>query len=689
MTRLNSKLALSLTLLAATPVFAGTPVSSAFTYQGQLNLAGLPVDATADFEMTLWDDESGGQMISSAVTVTDILIADGLFTVEIDFGADAFNGEARWLEIDVRSPSGAGSYTTLSPRQPLTATPYALQTRGLFVDEAGNVGIGTTEPISALHVDGTLTVDTLAGNGAGITNTSFSSANSIFAMESLNGQSLQVRSRAVILDQENLVFGGGASSESAWQSFTAGTDGQLASIEVMRTAAAGGLILGSAAVVNLYEGEGTGGNLLGTTAVPVSVRSAWQSAALPRPVSITAGNQYTIQLIGTSQLWWYFTNSDPYPGGRGDDSDAEDFAFRTYMVDPTAQWQPNLVIDPEGEVAIGKATATSTLDVDGTVTATAFAGDGSGLTNLPAAGGLWDESDTDVYYDAGNVGIGTDSPLELLHLSGGDLRLDHNDTVNTTRNVELRGSRQGASLPFASLDFWNLDPNGLNEDKLVAQIASYNTGLDDSGDLRFFTADDLDLFGAPVERMRITETGEVGIGTLFPDSLLDVNGTVTASLFVGDGSGLTNLPLAWTQSGSVVSYESGNVGIGTSAPQEALGVVGDIRFGSEQQYEAVADTEKTRIMRGFIRPDGTLDTAFSSSGVTAERLGTGLYRVVWDAGIFSAAPIITVTADSADSDEIRNAFLTTQNIDNFRIRVVNANGNDRDAYLNFIAIGPR
>jgi hypothetical protein len=42
------------------------------------------------------------------------------------FGANAFNGDARWLEIAVRCPAGSGAYTTLNPRQPLTATPYAL-----------------------------------------------------------------------------------------------------------------------------------------------------------------------------------------------------------------------------------------------------------------------------------------------------------------------------------------------------------------------------------------------------------------------------------------------------------------------------------------------------------------------------------------------------------------------------------
>src|SRR5205085_3757006 len=51
-------------------------------------------------------------------------VSNGLFTAALDFGSTAFWGAGRWLEIAVR-PAGNGSYTTLAPRQALTATPYA------------------------------------------------------------------------------------------------------------------------------------------------------------------------------------------------------------------------------------------------------------------------------------------------------------------------------------------------------------------------------------------------------------------------------------------------------------------------------------------------------------------------------------------------------------------------------------
>jgi len=46
-------------------------------------------------------------------------VANGLFTAPLDFGAGAFDGDARWLQIGVEG-------NTLTPRQKLTATPYAL-----------------------------------------------------------------------------------------------------------------------------------------------------------------------------------------------------------------------------------------------------------------------------------------------------------------------------------------------------------------------------------------------------------------------------------------------------------------------------------------------------------------------------------------------------------------------------------
>ena len=80
---------------------------------------------TCDLRFALWDAAAGGTQVCAPQSVAAQPVRNGLFAVELDFGAGAFTGEARWLEIAVQGPGGGG-YTTLSPRQKLTATPHAL-----------------------------------------------------------------------------------------------------------------------------------------------------------------------------------------------------------------------------------------------------------------------------------------------------------------------------------------------------------------------------------------------------------------------------------------------------------------------------------------------------------------------------------------------------------------------------------
>ncbi len=132
--------ALALIALAgiAGPAFA-QPISNGFTYQGELQTSGSPVDGPADLRFTLWTAATGGTQLGATVQALAVDVSSGRFTVTLnsgnEFGAGAFNGQRRWLEISVRNPAGGGVYEVLSPRQELTVTPYAA-----FATDARTVG---------------------------------------------------------------------------------------------------------------------------------------------------------------------------------------------------------------------------------------------------------------------------------------------------------------------------------------------------------------------------------------------------------------------------------------------------------------------------------------------------------------------------------------------------------------------
>ncbi len=112
-------------MLVAQPGVAQTPVGSALTYQGELRQSGAPVTGTADLRFRLYTAETNGSQVGSEIAVNNATLTAGRFTSPLDFGAGAFGPDARWLEIDVRSPAGAGAFVSLTPRQRITAAPVA------------------------------------------------------------------------------------------------------------------------------------------------------------------------------------------------------------------------------------------------------------------------------------------------------------------------------------------------------------------------------------------------------------------------------------------------------------------------------------------------------------------------------------------------------------------------------------
>ena len=210
------------------------PLGTAFTYQGRLNDGSNPATGIYDLNFSLFGVANGDSPLSGPITNTAVAITNGIFTVTLDFGEGVFTGDARWLEIAVRT-NGATSFVTLLARQSITPTPYALHARSVSVPLSligegapgtallsvgstgagvaigassqigdiavlgknntavwgispsgfagyfdgkgyfsGNVGIGTSNPQGALQVNGTVMADNFSGSGAGLTGISLS-----------------------------------------------------------------------------------------------------------------------------------------------------------------------------------------------------------------------------------------------------------------------------------------------------------------------------------------------------------------------------------------------------------------------------------------------------------------------------------------------------------------------------------
>ncbi len=115
---------------ASPEALAGT----AFTFQGRLTDNSLPPTNLYDFQFRLYDAATGGAQLAQ-IPKNDVAVTNGQFTVELDYGANAFKTDARWLELGVRPGASTGAYQTLTPRLRLTLAPFAVALPGLWTQQ--------------------------------------------------------------------------------------------------------------------------------------------------------------------------------------------------------------------------------------------------------------------------------------------------------------------------------------------------------------------------------------------------------------------------------------------------------------------------------------------------------------------------------------------------------------------------
>jgi len=325
-------------------------------------------------------------------------------------------------------------------------------------------------------------------------------------------------------------------------------------------------------------------------------------------------------------------------------------------------------VDDTGNVGINDTTPSYKLDVagsiratgtiygdlaQGTVTPTGFT---QGSVAFAGSGGTLAQDNSNFFWDDTNnrLGIGTTAPTEKLSIEDGNIKLN---------------AAYGLLIKYEdNLRHYFRNPSGTSELNIGTETGAGYIALDT---------------GSGVEAMRIDSTGNVGIGTIAPGAVLDIQGSgattrfrvtnvaspTTGPYFLSHVDGFSNstgifrfeddrtthtsankifvFDYAETSEGQaftiqragaeqVVIKPNGNVGIGSTAPLYKLDIVGEARC--QKVYTYGTDIAEIVPLSGpedwFSQAKEIFDSKLGNSEITsslaalAPRNDTGLEGVV-------------------------------------------------------------
>ncbi|HEX2837409.1 MAG TPA: hypothetical protein VHN77_04700 [Phycisphaerales bacterium] len=187
------------------------PVSTSFTFQGVVTEGGTPANATYDMKFRLYDASSAGSQVGPALCTDNLTVTGGTFSVQLDFGSTAFAGSKRFIEMSIRPDTGldcssSAGFTTLDPRQEVTATPYAQHALGAATASVATTALSASsfggQPSSFYTNAGNLASGTLADTRLSTNIPRANTANAFSARQSITS-SLSTDPEALLVTLNN------------------------------------------------------------------------------------------------------------------------------------------------------------------------------------------------------------------------------------------------------------------------------------------------------------------------------------------------------------------------------------------------------------------------------------------------------------------------------------------------------
>ncbi len=279
---------------------------------------------------------------------------------------------------------------------------------------------------------------------------------------------------------------------------------------------------------------------------------------------------------------------------------------------------------------------------------------------------------------SGNVGVGTTGPTTKLQIDS---------TADQILSLYRTSAGTGAGIGV-SFDSYNSNNTKTNYARIYGNESVLTAGSE-SGYLQFYTTNS----GTPTEKVRITSTGNVGIGTTAPAGRLDVGGgnivNVGTPTNAGDAATKSYVDSVvggggqWTATSTGIFYGSGNVGVGTASPDAKLHVsssqtssynalilentnAGAIGYGTNLVFRILDSGHD------LAKISGTLDainagglnfftTNSASAGMTQQMKITSTGNV----GIGTTSPAEKLVINSPDGTSLINQFTIRENTDRY------------------------